>query len=173
MIVKTKIDVHVGMLLVEFSDNPIVVNIFEVVRHPTEDPSLFGIDIIDDLVVENMQLEAVSAEFSNFAKDIDVIGCLGSVTDESDYNELLEYKIFLTLRTTSATNDASPLHSPPIELKLLAGHLKYAYLDNDQQFPVIIANNLYQEQEEKLLQVLRQHKKAIGWQLLDLLGINH
>ncbi|RDY02496.1 hypothetical protein CR513_14038, partial [Mucuna pruriens] len=61
-----------------------------------------------------------------------------------------------------ATNGASPLHSPPIELKPLLGHLKYAYLDDDQQFLVIIANNIYQEQEEKLLQVLRQHKKAIG-----------
>ncbi|RDX94448.1 hypothetical protein CR513_23168, partial [Mucuna pruriens] len=51
-------------------------------------------------------------------------------------------------------------------------HLKYAYLGNDQQFPVIIVNNLHLEQEEKLLQVLRQHKKAIGWRLLDLPEIN-
>ncbi|RDY12771.1 hypothetical protein CR513_02402, partial [Mucuna pruriens] len=33
-------------------------------------------------------------------------------------------------------------------------------------------SNLHQEQEEKLLQVLRQHKKAIGWKLSDLPGIN-
>ncbi|RDX73227.1 hypothetical protein CR513_47198, partial [Mucuna pruriens] len=61
-----------------------------------------------------------------------------------------------------ATNEASLLHSSSLELKPLPGHLKYAYLDNDQQFPVIIANNLHREQKEKLLQVLRQHKKAIG-----------
>ncbi|RDX66672.1 hypothetical protein CR513_54538, partial [Mucuna pruriens] len=66
----------------------------------------------------------------------------------------------------------SPLYSPPIELKLLSGHLKYAYLDNDQQFPIIIVDNLHLEQEEKLLQVLKQHKKAIGWRLSNLLGIN-
>ncbi|RDX98685.1 Retrovirus-related Pol polyprotein from transposon 17.6, partial [Mucuna pruriens] len=48
----------------------------------------------------------------------------------------------------------------------------YAYLDNNQQLPVIIANNLHREQEEKLLQVLRHHKKAIGWKLSDLLGIS-
>ncbi|RDY00917.1 Retrovirus-related Pol polyprotein from transposon 17.6, partial [Mucuna pruriens] len=29
------------------------------------------------------------------------------------------------------------------------------------------------EQEDKLLHVLREHKKAIGWKLFDLLGINH
>ncbi|RDX88056.1 hypothetical protein CR513_30398, partial [Mucuna pruriens] len=41
-----------------------------------------------------------------------------------------------------------------------------------QQFSVIIANNLSQEQEEKLLNVLRKHKKAISWTLADLPWIN-
>ncbi|RDX95084.1 hypothetical protein CR513_22432, partial [Mucuna pruriens] len=56
---------------------------------------------------------------------------------------------------------------PPIKLKPLPDHLKYAYLGDEQQFPIIIANNLHQEQEEKL-----QHKKAIGWKLSDLPRIN-
>ncbi|RDX82395.1 hypothetical protein CR513_36820, partial [Mucuna pruriens] len=69
------------------------------------------------------------------------------------------------------TGDVSP-PKPPIELKPLPDHLKYAYLGDEQQFSVIIANNLHQEHEEKLLQVLKQHKKAIGWKLSDLPGIN-
>ncbi|RDX71947.1 hypothetical protein CR513_48633, partial [Mucuna pruriens] len=68
--------------------------------------------------------------------------------------------------------EKSPLPPPPMELKPLPSHLKYAYLDKEQQLPVIIANNLYHEQEEKLLEVLRQHKKAIGWKLSNLPGIN-
>ncbi|RDY05395.1 Retrovirus-related Pol polyprotein, partial [Mucuna pruriens] len=71
-----------------------------------------------------------------------------------------------------ATNDNSLSPPPPMEMKPLSSHLKYAYLDNEQLLPVIIANNLHQEQEEKLLNVLRYHKKAIGWKLFDLLGIN-
>ncbi|RDX73345.1 hypothetical protein CR513_47062, partial [Mucuna pruriens] len=59
-----------------------------------------------------------------------------------------------------------------MELKPLPNHLKYAYLDKEQQLPVIIANNLHQEQEDKLLEVLRQHKRAIGWKLSDLPSIN-
>ncbi|RDX98633.1 Retrovirus-related Pol polyprotein from transposon 17.6, partial [Mucuna pruriens] len=51
-------------------------------------------------------------------------------------------------------------------------HLKYAYLDVEQQLPVIIASNLRWEQEDKLLSVLRKHKKAIGWKLFDLPRIN-
>ncbi|RDY07728.1 hypothetical protein CR513_08114, partial [Mucuna pruriens] len=62
----------------------------------------------------------------------------------------------------SLTN-SFPQQSPPDELKPLLEHLKYAYLDQDQQFP---------EQEENLLTVLQQHKKSIRWKLLDLPRIN-
>ncbi|RDY13051.1 Retrovirus-related Pol polyprotein from transposon 17.6, partial [Mucuna pruriens] len=83
----------------------------------------------------------------------------------------------LLSRDQVGQTDPSPLTEkspslPPMELKRLPSHLKYAYLDSEQQLPVIIANNLHQEQENKLLEVLRQHKKAIGWKLSDLLGIN-
>ncbi|RDY06205.1 hypothetical protein CR513_09848, partial [Mucuna pruriens] len=44
MIARTKIDVHVGTLLMEFSDNLVQFNIFEAMKHPTKDPSLFGIE---------------------------------------------------------------------------------------------------------------------------------
>ncbi|RDX85201.1 Retrovirus-related Pol polyprotein, partial [Mucuna pruriens] len=62
--------------------------------------------------------------------------------------------------------------SPTTALKPLPKHLKYAYLEDHQQFPVIIANNLSRDQEKKLLNVLRKHKKAINWTLVDFPGIN-
>ncbi|RDX88293.1 hypothetical protein CR513_30131, partial [Mucuna pruriens] len=43
------------------------------------------------------------------------------------------------------TNDTSSSPPPPIEMKPLLSHLKYAYLDIEQQLPVIIANNLHRE----------------------------
>ncbi|RDX98999.1 hypothetical protein CR513_18010, partial [Mucuna pruriens] len=70
------------------------------------------------------------------------------------------------------TNDTSSSPPPPTKLKPLLSHLKYAYLDTEQQLLVIIANNLYLEEEEKILDVMRQHKKAIGWKLSDLPSIN-
>ncbi|RDX60410.1 hypothetical protein CR513_61446, partial [Mucuna pruriens] len=79
MTARTKIDVHVETLLMEYNDNLMQFNIFEAMRHPTKNPSLFGINVIDELVVEYMELEVDSAEFSNFAEDID-----------SNYDELLE-----------------------------------------------------------------------------------
>ncbi|RDY07571.1 hypothetical protein CR513_08321, partial [Mucuna pruriens] len=71
-----------------------------------------------------------------------------------------------------SSNDNSPSLPAPKELKPLPNHLKYAYLDTKQQIPIIISNNLRREQEDQLLNVLKQHKKAIRWKLSDLPRIN-
>ena len=62
--------------------------------------------------------------------------------------------------------------APTPELKTLPENLKYAYLEDDEKFPVIISTSLDVVQEEKLLHVLKRHKKAIGWTLADIPGIS-
>jgi len=66
----------------------------------------------------------------------------------------------------------STVQPPSLELKPLHEHLKYAYLDDAQKLPIIISSSLSLDHEDKLLHVLRGHKKAIGWTLVDLPGIN-
>ncbi|RDY05518.1 hypothetical protein CR513_10631, partial [Mucuna pruriens] len=44
-----------------------------------------------------------------------------------------------------STNDTSSSQLPPIELKPLLSHLKFAYLDAEQHLLVIIANDLHRE----------------------------
>ncbi|CAN6483979.1 unnamed protein product [Victoria cruziana] len=69
--------------------------------------------------------------------------------------------------------ESSSLESPPImELKPLPHTLKYAYLGSDDSLPVIISFVLSSQEENRLLAVLRGHKKAIGWKVADLRGIN-
>ncbi|RDX68936.1 hypothetical protein CR513_52020, partial [Mucuna pruriens] len=76
MIARTKIDVHAGTLSMEFGDT----------LHPTEDHSLFGIDLIDELVEEYFQLDSHSEDIDNFAERTDSIGCLRSTSEEEvDY----------------------------------------------------------------------------------------
>jgi len=50
--------------------------------------------------------------------------------------------------------------------------LKYAYLERDGKLPVIISVLLTDEQEQKLLQVIKDHKRAIVWTLADIPGIS-
>ena len=48
------------------------------------------------------------------------------------------------------------------ELKPLPENLKYKFLGPAESLPVIIASDLVDAQEEKLLDILREHKEAIG-----------
>ena len=67
----------------------------------------------------------------------------------------------------------SPLEGPPkLELKPLPSNLRYAFLGQDSTFPVIINRSLSDVQEEKLLRILREHKKALGWTISNIKGIS-
>ncbi|KAA0046070.1 retrotransposon gag protein [Cucumis melo var. makuwa] len=59
-----------------------------------------------------------------------------------------------------------------IELKILPPHLKYIFLGKKNMFPVIISRELNQKQEERLIEVLKKKKQAIGWTLDDIKGIS-
>jgi len=71
-------------------------------------------------------------------------------------------------------NDAKLLPSsislPKLELKPLPNNLKYAYLGDNETLPIIISSALTLDQEKKLVNVLREHSKAIEWTLADLQG---
>ncbi|CAN6726820.1 unnamed protein product [Malus baccata var. baccata] len=62
--------------------------------------------------------------------------------------------------------------APKLELKLLPSHLKYAHLGVNETLPVIIAADLNDTEEDKLLRVLRKYQDALGWTLADIKGIS-
>ena len=58
------------------------------------------------------------------------------------------------------------------ELKPLPHGLKYVYLEENEEKPLVISTTLTEEQEIKILKVLKEKKRVIGWFILDLKGIN-
>ncbi|XP_075076463.1 uncharacterized protein LOC142163107 [Nicotiana tabacum] len=62
--------------------------------------------------------------------------------------------------------------APKLELKPLPSHLQYAYLGDSDTLPVIVSSDLSKLQEEKLMRVLREHKRALGWTMSDIKGIS-
>ena len=58
------------------------------------------------------------------------------------------------------------------DLKPLLVELKYAYLEENNQCPIVISSFLNASQESSLLEVLRKNKQAIGWKIYDLKGIS-
>ncbi|RDX75727.1 hypothetical protein CR513_44366, partial [Mucuna pruriens] len=59
-------------------------------KHPTEDHSLFGIDLIDELVEKCLQQDNNSEDISDFARDTKAFDCLRSIIDEADCDNLWE-----------------------------------------------------------------------------------
>ena len=66
--------------------------------------------------------------------------------------------------------DISDSHMP--ELKPLHMELKYAYLEENDQCPIVISSLLNASQESSLLHILKENKQAIGWKISDLKGID-
>jgi hypothetical protein len=68
-----------------------------------------------------------------------------------------------------------PLEVPPqpsIELKPLPLGLKYVFLNNNLETPVIISDKLSQEETYRLVTILERHRSAIGYSIHDLIGIS-
>jgi hypothetical protein len=65
-----------------------------------------------------------------------------------------------------------PKEDPIFELKPLLDDLKYAYMDDKKIYHVIISSKLLGKEEERLLEVLRKHRGAMGYTLDDLKGIS-
>jgi hypothetical protein len=59
-----------------------------------------------------------------------------------------------------------------LDLKPLTDDLKYAYFDDKKIFLVIISSKLLGKEEERLLEILRKHRGAMGYTLDDLKGIS-
>ena len=65
-----------------------------------------------------------------------------------------------------------PKEDPVFDLKPLPDNLKYAHIDDKKTYPIIISSKLSGKEEERLLEVLKKHRGAIGYTLDDLKGIS-
>ena len=59
-----------------------------------------------------------------------------------------------------------------LDLKPLPVELKYAYLEEHGQCPVVISSLLRTLQENSLLDILKENKQAIVWKITYLKGIS-
>nr|GFA66425.1 reverse transcriptase domain-containing protein [Tanacetum cinerariifolium] len=76
------------------------------------------------------------------------------------------------LKVVEPKNQSSDDVPPEVELKELPPHLEYAFLGEDEKWPVIIAKDLNVNEKTALINVLKSRKKAIAWKLTDIRGID-
>nr|GFA62086.1 putative pol polyprotein [Tanacetum cinerariifolium] len=79
----------------------------------------------------------------------------------------------MDLKLAEESKEKSFVEEPPeLELKELPSHLEYAFLEDSNKLPVIIAKNLKVDEKEALINVLKSHKHAIAWKISDIKGID-
>nr|GEY28607.1 DNA-directed DNA polymerase [Tanacetum cinerariifolium] len=77
------------------------------------------------------------------------------------------------LKQAEETKAKSSIEEPlELELKELSSHLEYAFLEETDKLPVIIAKDLKDDEKEALLKVLKSHKRAIAWKITNIKGID-
>ncbi|XP_076959077.1 uncharacterized protein LOC143635058 [Bidens hawaiensis] len=82
-------------------------------------------------------------------------------------------KVFTLANITEGRKERPSIEAPlSLELKELPPHLEYAFLDNESDLPVIISSQLTDDEKSKLVDVLKAHKQAIVWKLIDIQGIS-
>ncbi|KAM6550362.1 hypothetical protein CsatB_000170 [Cannabis sativa] len=176
---RTLIDVQNGELTMRVNDQKVTFNVFNAMRFPDEIEECSRISVIDSLVAEKFHKEAWRDE--KFISSFDELEDLSEDEDNQvAWVEPLQpipnfKKPFesLELKESNFKPPKPSIQEPPkLELKPLPSHLKYVYLGENDTLPVIIASNLVVENEGALLEVLKKHKKAIGWTMADIRGIS-
>ncbi|KAJ9545103.1 hypothetical protein OSB04_024810 [Centaurea solstitialis] len=65
------------------------------------------------------------------------------------------------------------LEEPPdLELKDLPENLEYQFLEGNNSLLVIISSLLTADEKNRLIEVLKKHKKALAWKISDIPGIS-
>ncbi|XP_025635985.1 uncharacterized protein [Arachis hypogaea] len=149
--------VQKGELFLKLHEEKMVFNVFTAMSYPKE--SIGECMMMDTM--EKLVQRVVEEDQCEEAMEQDHQTSCGKLPQE-----IIEGSIMLDKA------NKEKMEAPKLELKILPPSLKYAYLGSNNTYSVIINSILSQEQEEKLINVLRHHKDAIGWTLSDFKGIS-
>ena len=168
-----------GIMNLSFGNMTVELNIFDACKYPSGNDDIHEVSMIDTIVHEKLShleaKDALEASLLNLL-DFDEDGSIEEINSLLDSSPLLDTDKWRSRFESLPISETKPLPSsiefPKLDLKPLPSDLKYAFLGQNETFPVIISAELNEEQEEMLLNVLRKHKSAIGWTIADLKGID-
>jgi len=88
--------------------------------------------------------------------------CDDSCADSLIENDTCDEIYSLSSYSSNSSSFVTYAFDSTLELKPLLDSLKYVFLGPSETFSMIIASNLNEDQESKLLKVLRKTKEVIG-----------
>ena len=165
-----------GVMEVSFGNMKVKLNVAGAAKHMDEydDLECLYVDTINSCIESCVSLLDYGKEMENETTQLSSgaleLTPLCHVTTSEGEQFVFKNEALRNLK--SEPMKPSSEFPPILELKELPMHLKYAFLGPQNTLPVIIASNLSKEEEKKLLHVLEKNKKAIGWSMADLKGID-
>ncbi|XP_062118687.1 uncharacterized protein LOC133832343 [Humulus lupulus] len=176
---RTLIDVQNGELTMRLNDQQVTFSVFKAMKFPDDIEECSRLSVIESLVAETFHKETCKAELG-----------VNIFEDDEEFSKEEESQVTWIESSKPAIKFSKPFESlnlsegnlkppkpsiqepPKLELKPLPSHLKYAYLGDNETLPVIILALLGAGAESLLLEVLKKHKRAIGWTMADIKGIS-
>ena len=157
-----------GVMQLTFGNMTLELNIFHLgKRHMhSEEDDFEEVCIIDTILEEQANDQQVQDILTPELSE-----CIGKQQELQDMSLVQGYwrrKIEILPLLT----DDEPKEPQQLELKPLPAELKYAFLEENEQCPVVISSLLTIAQEYNLLHLLKKNKQALGWKISDLKGIN-
>ena len=140
-------------------DQEVTFNVFKAMKFPSDEneEECFRIDVVDGIIqdtdiVPTDKLEACITNMSDSKLDAEILECINYL------DKPFRFKVpppIESLELPKTDRIKPSIEEPPqSELKVLPSHLRYAFLGNSSELPVIISASLTLEHEEKLLRVL-------------------
>jgi hypothetical protein len=141
---------------ISFDNMTVELNIFDISKQPLEYDEVGSVCLIEEIIEKTIDESSIEdpleACFAQFGEDLD----LDKLLEQDD-------AIFeIPLLVSSENEEVALLKPPKKELKPLLDNLRYKFLGLVDSLPVIIAWDLDNALEGKLLDVLSEHKEAIG-----------
>lgn len=165
-----------------FGNMMIELNVFNICRQPRDnDNELHKVDLIET-ILEDVFHESSSANLSKtWNTCVDIFMNSDDEPSIETIHALLEpppgvEKKWGTRFEELPSQDSKPLPSyaqpPKLEFKPLPPNLKYAFFSEEGKLPMVISSHLDKDKQMKLLNMLKEHRSAIGWTITNIKGIS-
>nr|GEW79618.1 DNA-directed DNA polymerase [Tanacetum cinerariifolium] len=162
------IDVYGEEITLRLNDESITFNLNQTMRYSLtcDDTSMNRVDVID-VVCKDFVQDVLDFQYNPKSSNSTL------VSDDliSESNKVLIFKSFsptltpfgenpfqlppMELKVDEESKEKSSVEEPPeLDLKELSSHLEYAFLEDSNKLPVIIAKNLKVDEREALINIL-------------------
>ncbi|XP_022847484.1 uncharacterized protein LOC111369997 [Olea europaea var. sylvestris] len=157
------------------------VNIFHIAKQPMESDECQHTHMIEALTQEEalettncdpLNLFLLNSAIPASVNDKEYANICAIFAKFQDYGTSQWQPKFEELPERTGSQQPSNIESPKPALKPLPPGLKHEFLGPGDTFPVIISSKLDALQCEQLLNILNEHKSALGWTIADIKGIS-